>query len=68
MRRLLALVASAAAIAAVPATAEASHYDRACGGVVDYECTGWVCSLDCFPRDCRVWLDPFHDPQTAQCH
>ncbi|HEV2891096.1 MAG TPA: hypothetical protein VGX28_12045 [Frankiaceae bacterium] len=68
MRRLLAVAAVAAAFAApaVPATA-AVEYDRTCGGVVDYECNGRVCPMDCFPRQCLVWLDPFHNQFTAQC-
>ena len=65
MRRLLAVVVAAAALAspAAPATA----FERYCGGVVDYDCRGWICSLDCFYRDCDVWLDPLHDPQLARC-
>lgn len=68
MRRLLAVAAVSAALAAAPATAGTGiEYDRTCGGVVDYECNGTVCSLDCFPRECLVWLDPFHNPHLAQC-
>ncbi|HWL38511.1 MAG TPA: hypothetical protein VNQ77_20150 [Frankiaceae bacterium] len=66
MRRLLAAAAVAAAFAA-PASAGPEPYDRTCGGVLDYECNGTVCPMDCFPRECLVWLDPFHSPFTAQC-
>ncbi|HEX8003359.1 MAG TPA: hypothetical protein VF519_11765 [Mycobacteriales bacterium] len=66
MRRLLALAAVTAALAA-PLAPAAVAYDRYCGGVLDYECTGWTCSLDCFYRDCTVWLDPLHDPLWARC-
>lgn len=67
MRRLLATALSAAAVLAVPATANATHYDRTCGGVLDIQCEGWVCPTDCWRRDCVVWIDPLHDPNTAQC-
>ena len=67
MRRLLAAAVVAAATLA-PATAHADHYWRECGGAVDYECRGSVCRLDCFPpQDCLIWLDPFHDRQSAVC-
>ena len=64
MRRLLALSALAA-VAVLPSAAHA--YDRACGGIVDAQCNGWTCSLDCFPRTCLVWLDPMHSPHSAVC-
>jgi hypothetical protein len=69
MRRLFAIAAATAALAvpATAATAGTPSYDRVCGGVVDYSCRGWVCSLDCFYRECTVWLDPLHDPQLARC-
>ena len=64
MRRLLAAAAVAAAFAApTPALA----YDRTCGGVLDIECHGTVCPMDCFPGDCLVWVDPLHSPFTAVC-
>lgn len=65
MRRLLAAVALAgAALAPVPAHAA---YSRTCGGILDTECHGTVCPMDCFPRDCLVWIDLLHSPFTAQC-
>lgn len=69
MRRLLAVAAVAAAFAAPAATASADgvEYYRTCGGAVDYECNGTVCPMDCFPRQCLVWVDLFHDQFTAQC-
>ena len=66
MRRLL-LAAVAAVAVVTPTTAHADHYWRDCGGVVDYECYGFVCSTDCWFRDCLVWVDPLHDPFTAVC-
>lgn len=66
MRGLLAVAAVAAAFVAAPADAGIEYY-RTCGGVVDYECNGTVCSLDCFPRQCLLWLDPLHTPQLATC-
>lgn len=65
MRRFLAAAAVAAAVLA-PATASAA-YDRQCGGHLDTECNGTVCPMDCFPRECLVWVDLFHSPFTAQC-
>ena len=62
MRRLLAVAAVAAALAA-PAHA----YYRECGGMVDMECRGRVCPTDCWDRDCFVWIDVRHDSNTAQC-
>jgi len=68
MRLLLAAAAVSAAFLASPAGADAGiEYYRTCGGAVDYECNGTVCSLDCFPRQCLVWLDPLHSPQHAVC-
>ena len=64
MRRLLAVAATAAALAAVPT---AAHAARTCGGAVDYQCTGTVCPTDCWQRSCLVWIDPLHNPNTAQC-
>jgi len=66
MRRLLLVAAAAAVLAPLPANANV-WYDRPCGGIVDAECAGWTCSLDCFPRQCLVWLDPLHNPQSAVC-
>ena len=67
MRRLLAATVLAAATVA-PTTANANHYWRECGGVVDYECRGSVCRMDCFPaQDCLLWLDPTHNLQAAFC-
>lgn len=66
MRRLLAATMIAAAFAA-PTAANADHYWRDCGGVVDTECSGRVCPTDCWTRDCLVWIDVFHDSNTAQC-
>jgi hypothetical protein len=65
MRRLLAVAATAAALAAplTPIAASAAE----CGGVLDYECTGWVCPTDCWYRECLVWVDPLHDEVLAQC-
>lgn len=65
MRRLLAAAAVTATALAAPAQALA--YDRTCGGVLDYECNGTVCSLDCFPRECLLWVDPLHNPHSAVC-
>lgn len=71
MRRLLASAAVAAAFVASPVAADAGiQYSRTCGGVVDTECNGVRCplgSLDCFPAECLVWLNPFHDAQLAVC-
>lgn len=67
MRRLLAAVAVAGVALAPAVPASASHYSRSCGGVLDYECEGWVCPSDCWYRDCLVWIDPFHNPLVAQC-
>jgi len=67
MRRMLAVAAVAAAFAAAPNAASATHYDRQCGGVVDIECRGTVCPMDCFGSDCLIWLDPFHSPFSAVC-
>ncbi len=67
MRRLLALFALAAVAAALPLSTPALAYDRECGGIADDHCNGQTCSLDCFPRTCTVWLDPFHNPQSAVC-
>jgi hypothetical protein len=64
MRRLLATAAIAAAVF-VPATAHADS--RSCGGVVDIDCSGYVCPTDCWQRDCLVWVDVFHNANTAQC-
>ena len=64
MRRLFAVAAVAAALV-VPASAHA--YSRGCGGMVDMQCSGWVCPTDCWQRDCYVWIDLQHDAQTAQC-
>jgi hypothetical protein len=66
MRRLLAAAVASAALV-VPATAARAAYYRACGGVVDYQCNGSTCSLDCFPRPCLAWLDPNHNPHLAVC-
>jgi hypothetical protein len=66
MRRLLAATAIAAAFAA-PATAHAAEYWRECSSTVDLECSGRVCPTDCWTRDCLVWVDPFHNSNTAQC-
>jgi hypothetical protein len=66
MRRLLLAAVTAAALAPLPANA-AIRYDRPCGGIVDAQCAGWTCSLDCFPRQCLVWLDPQHNPHLAVC-
>jgi hypothetical protein len=65
MRRLLTVVAVAAALAA-PTSAHA-EYSRPCGGIADTECHGWVCPTDCWQRDCSVWIDVQHNPMTAQC-
>lgn len=67
MRRLLAATAIAAAFAAPVTPAHADHYWRDCGGNVDTECRGRVCPTDCWTRDCLVWVDVFHDSQTALC-
>lgn len=64
MRRLLALAATAAVLA-TPLAANA--YDRTCGGMVDMECNGTVCPMDCFARECYLWLDLLHNRTTAQC-
>lgn len=64
MRRLIA-VAVVAVAAFAPMNAFA--YDRACGGILDTECHGVTCPMDCFDHDCLVWLDPMHSPRTAQC-
>ena len=64
MRRLLAVAAVTAAAFALPAPAAQAY---SCGGVVDYDCTGWWCSLDCFGGECTLWLDPLHDPHSARC-
>lgn len=66
MRRILA-AATLVAAAFAPATAQAGHYWRDCGGVVDIECSGRVCPTDCWTRDCLVWIDPLHNSNTAQC-
>ncbi len=66
MRRLLA-AATLAAAAVAPASAQATHYSRECGGVLDIQCSGWVCPTDCWTRDCLVWIDPLHNSQTALC-
>lgn len=66
MRRLLAAAVAAAAFAA-PTPASATHYTRECGGVLDIECRGRVCPMDCFVLDCLVWVDPLHSPFTAVC-
>lgn len=65
MRRLLAAAATVA-LFAIPATAHAA-YSRECGGVVDIECRGRVCPTDCWDRDCLLWVDVQHKPNTAQC-
>ena len=65
MRRLLAVAAVAAAFVA-PSTAHAG-YPRECGGILDIECHGTVCPMDCFPRECLVWVDVLHNANTAQC-
>ncbi|HWL38510.1 MAG TPA: hypothetical protein VNQ77_20145 [Frankiaceae bacterium] len=67
MRRLLAATMITAAFAVPTAAAHADHYWRDCGGVVDLECSGRVCPTDCWTRDCLVWVDLFHDSNTAQC-
>jgi hypothetical protein len=64
MRRALAAVAVASALFAVPAHAE---YTRDCGGIVDDHCSGVTCPMDCFRNDCLLWLDPLHNPVSAQC-
>jgi hypothetical protein len=67
MRRALAAALLAAA-ALAPTTAHASHYGSTCGGAVDYQCSGSICRMDCFPpEDCLIWLDPTHNPQSAFC-
>lgn len=63
MRRLLAVAAVTAAAFALPTPAQAYQ----CGGAVDYKCTGYFCSMDCFGDDCLVWVDPMHDPHRALC-
>jgi hypothetical protein len=65
MRRLIAVAATAVALVAVPTSAHA--YDRACGGILDTGCHGVVCPMDCFGRECLIWIDVFHSPVTAQC-
>jgi hypothetical protein len=67
MRRLLVAAAVAAAVVSPVAPASASRYYRSCGGVVDYQCEGWVCPTDCWYRDCLVWVDARHDPMLAVC-
>ena len=67
MRRLLAAALMTAAVSALPAPASAYHYTRTCGGIVDAQCRGWVCSLDCFYRGCLLWVDPLQEPQLALC-
>ena len=66
IRRLLAVGLTAAALVSVPAAAPASAA-RDCGGVLDYDCWGVVCSLDCFYIYCTVWVDPLHNPHSALC-
>ena len=63
MRRALAAAVVAAAAFAVPGTATA--YD--CGGIVDVQCYGRYCSMDCFGGDCLLWVDARHDPHSAVC-
>jgi hypothetical protein len=65
MRRLVAVAAAAVALT-VPVTA-AHAYDRQCGGIVDTECHGVVCPMDCFGRECLLWIDVLHSPVTAVC-
>jgi hypothetical protein len=65
MRRILAAAALAAAVA-TPATAYASHHGS-CGGVVDVDCSGYYCVMDCFVSECTLWLDPTHNPHAAFC-
>lgn len=68
MRRMFALAAVIAAVAApaVPARA-AVVYDRECGGILDAQCQGRVCPMDCFSNPCLVWIDPLHSPFSAIC-
>ena len=63
MRRLLAAAAVTAAALALPAPAHA----YACGGLVDVNCTGTWCRLDCFSGPCTLWLDPLRSPHSALC-
>lgn len=67
MRRLLAATAAAAAVLTAPLAADASHFDRPCGGVLDVNCFGVTCSMDCFGYECLVWVDARHDPHSAVC-
>lgn len=69
MRRLMAAAIAAAALVAVPTSANADHvqYSRECGGILDTECNGWVCPTDCWHYDCIVWIDPLHDETLARC-
>lgn len=67
MRRLLAVAALAAAFVSPSAAQAAVEFGRDCGGVLDLQCHGRVCHMDCFAYDCLVWLDPLHDPFTAVC-
>ena len=67
MRLLLAGAAVVAAFAAPAALAGPTHYERTCGGILDAECRGTTCPMDCFTNDCLVWVDPLHSPFSALC-
>jgi hypothetical protein len=55
--RLLAAATIAAAASALPA--QATHYDRVCGGTVDVTCKEFSCrAVDCFWYDCTVYVSP----------
>lgn len=65
MRKLLVLAATAAALATPAAMPAAQAYS--CGGMVDMNCSGWVCPTDCWQRSCWIWVDLMHNSNTAQC-
>lgn len=66
MRRLLAVVAVAAAFA-TPSAASAAEYYRACTGTHDTNCHTWVCRTNCFKQSCDVYVNALQDARTAVC-
>ena len=50
-------LAAAAAVAAVPGTAQAAAVRHQCSGTYDTNCYTWVCSRNCLEVNCAVWID-----------
>ena len=67
MRRVLAAALATAAVLVLPATARAAESSRECGGVLDVDCTGYFCRMDCWYGECLLWVDPLHNPHSALC-